>query len=116
MVNIIKWHKDQGGHGGRLSGHALRLLRETVELCIASGATYKEINEATYAECIKATNRHEWGGNPDDLPQEFADVSILQEVFAHYAGIDVERAREDKFKIILDRKWSADADGVLWRP
>lgn len=116
MVDIIKWHQEQGGCGFRLAGHALRLLNETIELCVTAGATHFEILKVVNSECNKAIDRHEFGGNISELPQEFADVSFLQEVFAYYAGINIEQAREDKFKILLDRRWRADADGVLWRP
>ena len=117
MVDIITWHKEQGGHGNkRLAGHALRLLNETIELCVTAGATHHEILKVADDECAKAVNRDEFGGDPNELPQEFADVSFLQEIFAHYANVDISQAREDKFKILLDRKWRADDDGVLWRP
>lgn len=116
MVDIIKWHQEQGGNGNRLAGHALCLLNETIELCVTAGATHHEIAKVVNDECNKAHKRHEFGGDPNELPQEFADVSFLQEVFAHYANIDINQAREDKFKILLDRKWKPDNDAVLWRP
>ena len=115
-VDFIKWHQDNGGFAGNLGGHACRLLRETVELCVAAGASMQDIDKATEAEIGKATERFEFGGNPDNLPQEFADVSILQEVFAYYAGIDVAKSRKDKYEILLGREWEPDTDGVLWRP
>ncbi len=116
MVDIIKWHKDQGGHGAKLSDHALRLLHETVELCVASGADINEIIYVVLEECQTALNKHEFGGSPENIPQELADVSFLQEILAHYANINTEQAREDKFKILLERQWEADDSGVLWRP
>lgn len=115
-ADIIKWHKDNGGFKGNLAAHALRLLGETLELAIAAGASEDDILDLTATEMTKAAVRHEWGGNPDDIPQEFADVSFLQELFSHYAGIDVPQARKDKFKILEEREWSPDVFGVLWRP
>lgn len=115
-AQIVKWHQDNGGFSGDLAGHACRLLRETVELCIAAGADVDRIIPAVESEIAKADKRGEFGGNPDDLPQEFADISFLQDVFAHYAKINVPQARKDKFAILLDREWEADKDGVLWRP
>lgn len=115
-VDIIKWHTDNGGFAGDLGQHACRLLRETVELCIAAGAQENEIILDVCAEIDKAQSRDEFGGSPEDLPQEFADISFLAEVFAHYANIDVRKARADKFQILLGREWEVDSSGVLWRP
>lgn len=116
MVDIIKWHIDNGGHAERgVAPHALRLLNETVELCIASGAAYDDIIRAVTDECIKAYKNDDWGGNIKDIPQEFADVSFLLDAFKHYAKIDVEQARSDKFKILLKRDFKPDENGVLWR-
>lgn len=118
MIDIIKWHKDNGGFRGRLAGHALRLLGETIELCIALGATADEIRKVNIHEIDKALARNEFSRPLYRLATagEFADVSINFEVLTHYANIHLEEARAAKFPILLHRKWEADTDGVLWQP
>lgn len=106
-------------HGGafiRPAGHATRLLRELVELCVAAGAGEDEIKAAIYAEMDKAAERGEFGGNPDNIPEEFADCSLLLDIFAGHVGLDQHAARKAKLDVLWDRKWAADSDGVLWRP
>lgn len=113
---VIHWHQLNGGNKGRLAAHALRLLNEAVELCIACGAERTEIAERVFKEFEKATSKNEWGGNPDDIAGECADVSLLLDVVAHYGDVCLQDARITKFEVVLKRDWYADEDGVLWRP
>lgn len=118
MINIIKWHIDAGGFHGRLAAHALRLLGEVIELCIALGATLKEIEDVFNRETVKACERNEFHApaSKGKIRGEFADVSFLFRLLTGYSNINIEEAEKIKFPIILHRKWEPDIDGVLWRP
>ena len=115
---IRDWHVSNGGHFAGPRGHALRLLCEVVELCIASGATPLNIMDAIRSEMAKATDKQEWDPEYDAaaVSEEWADCAILLEVFRSYAGIGADAAVRDKHRVLVERKWVADADGVLWRP
>jgi nucleoside 2-deoxyribosyltransferase len=115
-MDVMRWHIQNGGAFNRPAGHALRLLREVIELCITSGASEEEIFNHSEAEIIKAYDRNEWGGDPSQAPQEWADCQLLLDVYAGHAGIDKVSAKRDKLDILHERAWEADADGVLWRP
>lgn len=117
---VLRWHLTNGGAGTRPAGHALRMLRECVELCVASGASEAEIKMAVRRECDKSRDRGEFG---KDLGlfgrvEEFADVQILGIVYQQYFIPSELAARElwRKLEVCRMREWEADADGVLWRP
>lgn len=119
-LKIVAWHRENGGHPGSAKGHALRMLREVVELCIACGATTRDVNTAIQEECIKAIQKNEMKGTftQENVNEEFADVSILLAVFEKYYIPQHEAygAIAEKFGRCLVRDWEADKDGVLWRP
>lgn len=114
--DVRRWHVESGGHFSRPAGLALRLLRETIELCVAAGASEDEIISHTSAEMAKSESRGEFGGNPADVPGEWADCSILLEVFRHHAGIDKDRTVRDKLDVLWTRAWEASPSGALYRP
>ena len=114
--DLPRWHIECGGHFDRPAGHALRLLREVIELCVAAGASEDEIINHTSAEIAKAQSRGEFGGNPADVPAEWADCSILLEVFRHHAGIDKNRVVREKLDVLWNRAWEAAPSGALYRP
>ncbi len=114
--SVMRWHTMNGGQFTRPANHALRLLREVVELCVAAGANQSEIVSATAAEISKAASRSEFGGSPDDIPQEWADCAMLLEVFAKHAGIEARKEIARKLDILWGRQWEADAGGTLYRP
>ena len=118
---VNNWHSVNGGHFERPAGHALRLLCEVVELCIAAGAQPAELTETVQSEMVKATSKGEWLGEDDlinffTIGEEWADSAILLEVFRNYAHIDGDTEVEDKHQVLLGRDWEVDRDGVLWRP
>lgn len=117
---IIDWHQSQGGAGHRAAGHAMRILRECVELCVISGANRNELFAAFVAEIDKADRRQEFSipHSMQEVLEEFVDVKILMTVFKRYFIIprDLEQAEWNKLAVCRERKWEADADGVLWRP
>jgi hypothetical protein len=119
-AEVSYWHRSQGGHAGRPAAHAVRMLRECVELCVASGATELEIKMAVRRECEKASQRHEFiqSTQYSHILEEFIDVKILSMVFRTYFlnfG-DIENEMFRKMSVLRQRQWTPDADGVLWRP
>lgn len=114
--DIGRWHADSGAHFGRPAGHAVRLLREVIELCIAAGATQFEMADAMMAEVKKARERGEFGGDPSAIPEEWADCAILIEAFRKLAGIDGHIEIRRKLDVLWRREWEADPSGALYRP
>lgn len=113
--DVGRWHRENGGHFSRPAGHAIRLLREVVELCIASGAVADEIVAHAESEISKARERNEFGGNPSAIPGEVADVGLLLDVFAEYAGIDVNAEKRRKMDVNWTRECETGASGALYR-
>src|SRR5262245_18108034 len=84
---ILHWHRNQGGFPGSPAAHATRLLRECVELCVASGASQTEITEAINAEIAKAARKGEFRPGKADYNaalEEMADVTLLTVVYQGY--------------------------------
>lgn len=117
-IDVVRWHTENGGHFGAPGAHAVRLLREVVELCLASGARVADIQHHVATEINRQVTRPEFNpkGSPEDLPEEWADCQILLNVFAHHACIDKHKAVREKVDVLWGRQWECDADGVLWRP
>lgn len=114
--SVFRWHQESGGHFADPSNHALRLLREVVELCVASGADDGAICDHVLAEIEKAYTKNEFGGNPASVPEEWADCAMLLEVFAKHAGIDQHKEIRAKLDVLWGRDWQADKGGALYRP
>lgn len=114
--SVSRWHEENGGHFSDPAGHAVRLLREVVELCIAAGASMDGINAAVGAEIAKAIVRCEVGGDDAAVPEEVADCKILLEVFANYAGINQHEVARKKLEVLWSRAWEASVSGALYRP
>lgn len=113
--SAMRWHEENGGAFHQPAGHALRLLREVVELCVAAGANAREIIEHASAEITKATQRDEFGGNADSIAQEWADCAILLDIFARHAGIDASAEIRTKIALLWERQWKAGPSGALYR-
>lgn len=118
VQEIVQWHGENGGFNARPAGHAVRMLREMVELCFAAGASTREIAQAVTQEFRKARDKKEITENPnfEKTAEEAADVAMLFEVFKAYNVIDLEDAVVRKLQVNFERLWEVDADGVLWRP
>lgn len=112
----FRWHCENGGAFKRPAHHAVRLLREVVELCVAAGATWQQLSLAVMDEFNKAIDRGEVGGAPENVSEEWADCAILLEVFARHAGIDQVHEVRRKLDRLWMRKWAPDAGGALYRP
>ncbi|HYM34720.1 MAG TPA: hypothetical protein VET48_04940 [Steroidobacteraceae bacterium] len=116
-LDVRAWHGSRGGYFGMPSAHALRLLREVIELCIASGAERGPLERVAKEELDKGEMRQELGGaDHERIAQEWADCALLLEVFRHYSKIDSRKEIRKKLAVLYDRKWKADEAGVLWRP
>lgn len=114
--DVGRWHVESGAHFTGPAGHALRLLREVIELCVAAGASEKEIIDHAGAEIAKAEARGEYGGDPTAVPEEWADCAMLLDVFARHAGIDKHTEIRKKLDVLWNREWEAGASGALYRP
>lgn len=115
-ADVSRWHELNGGHFANPMSHALRLLHEVVELCIASGALVPDIYQVLMKEIRKAEERAEFGGDPKALPGEVADCGLLLDVFAKYAGIDQNAEKRKKIAVLWERQWAANNGGALYRP
>jgi hypothetical protein len=114
--DVNRWHQESGGSFIWPKAHALRLLREVVELCIACGASQAELEVHLYAEIDKASDKREWGGRSDAVPEEWADCAMLLEVFRSYSLIDGPGEMRKKLDVLWEREWEADKGGALYRP
>jgi NTP pyrophosphatase (non-canonical NTP hydrolase) len=110
--SIGRWARETFPGGDDLSPRfTIRLLEEVVELCLAAGATPREIvttaNVTRYDQ--RAFERMPEHGN---VPEEMADVAIVLDVLAERRGVDL-RAEVDK-KMIRNRKrvWKVNEDGT----
>lgn len=101
----------------RPASHALRFLREVVELCIVSGANATEISVAMEAEIQKAIRRNDFAHpySNEAVKDEVADCVILLRVFCDVTAIDPDAVAQAKIPTLNDRVWETDIDGVLWR-
>lgn len=129
-TEILLWHDKFGGscvHPRHLFAHALRLLNETVELCIACGAEPSEIVKVVFNEIAKAGEKKEiildrnaltnnsWNNvQVPKIEKEAADVVILLDILESYGGFNIHNAVREKLYILYERKWEADEHGVLW--
>lgn len=115
---VIDWHRENGGFAGYPAQQALRMFREMVELCIASGNRAYDLQGALQDEIDKAYRKGEIHGCAMlmAMAEEVADVTILMDVFCSCNDIDDFEARASKLQILHEREWEPDSFGVLWRP
>ena len=119
-TEIRLWHTHNGGFckAHNFAPHALRLLEEVIELCVASGAQLNDIFFRSNGAIDKEFKKH---GKlviaaPENMKEEFADVQFLLFILAGFAGVDINVECINKYEILLERKWEVDKDGVLRRP
>lgn len=95
---------------------AIRALEEMVELCLASGATAWDIQEAVIralkSEFDGALAPHYTKPNPGKIPAEAADVAIVLHGLAHMRGFDLQAEIDKKMAVNRSRKWRALGDGT----
>lgn len=119
--DVRQWHVSQGGHCGRLAGHALKLLEEAVELAVVAGAGRREIEDVVAFEIDKARSRAEFVAPGVPVPKgkvldELADVALLVDLLEMHLGGWLEDAKRRKVVVLGQREWLVDPDGVLYRP
>ncbi len=115
--DVRRWQDHFGAHGeAGMAAHAIKLLREAVELCAAAAADPAEITEAVAAEVAKAAARGEFVGSRGAFAVEMADVWIQFAALAHLSGVDINTAINAKMDVNWQRQWTPDACGVLRRP
>lgn len=114
--SAARFHAEKGGHFTRPASHALRLLREVIELCVAAGASQPELRAVVDEEVAKEYGRDAFGSNPDAMAEEWADCALLLDVFRSYAGIDAYSQVRKKLDACWNREWEPDAGGALYRP
>jgi hypothetical protein len=125
---IIEWHQENGGSKGiSPAPHALRLLREVVELCMECGASEGAIRGAVQEEFRKELQKRDADCiyrrdvavlNFDKIREEMADSQFLLWILEHLWGgypAELVTQRENKLQVLKERLWRADEDGVLWR-
>jgi len=118
FLDVVDWHLSSGGFcksENNLPGHAIRLLHEVVELCIACGASPSDMTDAVNKELDKAFAKNKFK-NLDSVGEECADCQILLYILANYANISLTDNTKRKLSILKGRRWEADENGVLWRP
>ena len=124
-TRVVNWAKNNGAHCKNGSaGHALKLLEEVTELCIASGAAWGEIQRTVHKEVLKGVDRGKFNINPEtrhaadreDMKEEVADVSVCLSLYTYFSDIEEDIEVSNKLPILEERKWTANEDGVLTRP
>lgn len=92
---------------------AIRALEEMVELCLASGATAAEVNEAVECALLRCgQSERERRKQPDKIPVEAADVLIVLYGVAHMRGFDLHAEVDKKMLINRSRRWAVRGDGT----
>lgn len=118
MTQVTDWfEKNKGFRGDTMWPHAVRLLHEAVELCIAAGASSLTIQEAVLNELAKAERSSDLtqNGVPELMAVEAADVAINLEVLCHLYKINLDDVKKSKMAVNNSRNWKVDRFGVLWR-
>lgn len=94
----------------------LRALDETVELCLAGGATAGEIREKVERALRKAFDGSPTAEavkpNPGAVPAEAADVAIVLNGLAELKGFDLQEEVDKKMAINRARRWGTNGDGT----
>lgn len=120
MANkALDWHHRKGGFLllETPGPHALRMLRELVELALAMGAYKHEIVKSVYDELARQPEvKTPYWPNFNEIGEEMADVGMLYDVIAGYLDIDTDAEKDKKLMVLDQRNWVADRYGVLWRP
>ena len=124
-MRVIAWSKNNGAHiNNGPAGHALKLLEEVTELCIASGAAWGEIQRTVHEEVLKGVDRGKFNINPEtrhapdreDMKEEVADVAICLSLYTYFSDIEEDIEVSNKLLVLEEREWKANEDGVLTRP
>lgn len=90
---------------------SLRALEEMVELCLACGATERDVRAAVVRELEKKGAAGP-DRRPDKIPSEAADVVIVLYGVAGINGFDLHKAVDAKMRVNRARKWNLNGDGT----
>jgi phosphoribosyl-ATP pyrophosphohydrolase len=90
----------------KLAPHALKLLEEALELCIAAGASVADVLERVCRDVAKSSN---------NIPVEVGDVAVCLVVFCLAADVSLYGAVNSCMERVRLREWEPDGDGVLRR-
>jgi NTP pyrophosphatase (non-canonical NTP hydrolase) len=112
QATIGRWARETFPGGDDLSPRfTIRLLEEVVELCLAAGATPREIvttaNVTRYDQ--RAFERMPEHGN---VPEEMADCAIALAAVAGRRGVDLQAEIDKKMAVNRRRTWRANGDGT----
>lgn len=116
---VKNWRSSNGGHNYQPHGHALKILEEVVELCLASGAAPEEILGTANTELDKGRTKGDIHPLHFDLiavGEEIADVQICLAVAQIEYNLNTEAAIDTKIPVLESRTWAPDWRGVLRRP
>lgn len=101
---------------------SIRAMEEMVELCLASGATYRDIQRAVATVLEKdGAVMSLLGGvidvaggirEPDKIAAEAADVLIVLYGVAGMRGFDLHAEVDRKMAVNRARRWRANGDGT----
>jgi len=117
---FVYWHLNNKGHKGPdpfpCKGHALKVLGEVIELCVACGASSKEILQVVTSELCKEIEKRN-DGELKDIDEEIVDVlGTITILHYHVNGsslIKINQKAEEKIKILNSLEWEVDDNGVL---
>jgi hypothetical protein len=96
---------------------SIRLLAECVELCLASGATQGQIEEAVHNALLRADRGgagdvRESHPRPEKIPAEAAKVLIVLYGVASMRDFDLHFEVDKEMKINRSRSWPPHGDGT----
>lgn len=96
----------------------IRLLEETLELCLAMGAAPAQISRAvsdTLAKLLSGKPKSYYEGVRDPVPLiacELADCQIVLYTIAAMLQVEMQGYVNSKMAINRGRKWKANGDGT----
>lgn len=100
---------------------SIRMLEEAIELCLASGATHRQVMDAVTKSLVDdgatATLMDGLADRPgqlqpDKIAAEAADVLIVLYGVAGMRGFDLHAEVDRKMAVNRARKWAARGDGT----
>ena len=117
-TDSVDWFRRNQGHGhAGPHPHALKLLSEAIELCMACGCARDDVFEEVVRKMSEDIS--------DPLPEskrtlehqrhELADCQISLDVVAYAAGFVTRQAVHEKIQILDERQYHPDEQGVLRR-
>jgi NTP pyrophosphatase (non-canonical NTP hydrolase) len=104
---IGNWADNTFNHNAQ--GIALHLVREAVELALATGLDDVSIRHSVFKELDKAVIES-GEREPKLIGEEIADVAILMLTMAHHVGENIEHCIEAKHAVNIVRSWGVPDD------